>query len=228
MTSALETARRSLIDDARLAAHAQRPRHDGLNWFAFAHVDKYSPDQSTWAEARLGSRAGAARRLELSRLLQTTRPEDGYKQVAGNLLVTEGLNQITQLIINGSTSFAFTTVKGLVAVGDSATAAAIGDTYVTATFTSGSNCYQNPNDATFPTQSNGVITSQSTYGSSNANFAWNSWGWASFNGTAAANATLSTHGTSSNQAILLNHKVASLGTKGSGASWVFTTTITLS
>lgn len=73
-----------------------------------------------------------------------------------------------------------------------------------------------------------MISSQSTYGSGVANFAWNTWAWGIYNGTAAANATLSAHGTGSNQAVLVNHKVASLGTKGSGAAWVFSSSTTLS
>jgi len=219
------------IDAARQDAIKDLPTHDGLNWRAFAHVEKFSPDQTAHAEEQLRFLMLPRRMhgFQLAELLRATgAPELGYSQVAGNLLVTEGLNQITSLIINSSTSFAFTNTKGLVTVGDSTTAAAVSDTYVTATFTSGSNCYQNPNDASFPTQSNGVINSQSTYGSGVANFAWQTWGWASFNGTAAANATLSAHGTGSNQALLINHKVASLGTKGSGAAWVFSTSITLS
>lgn len=230
------------IDAARVTAIATLPTHEGLNWRAFAYVEKFSPDQAGWAQDRLFRYIPAEGGLEslaplalreaqagLATLLRSTgAPEDGFAQEAGNLLVTEGLNQITSLIINSSTGFAFTNTKGLVTVGDSSTGAAIGDTYVTATFTAGSNCYQNPNDGGFPTQANGVISSQSTYGSSVANFAWNTWGWASFNGTAAANATLSAHGTGANQALLYNHKVASLGTKGSGAAWVFSTTVTLS
>src|SRR6516164_5858453 len=222
------------IDARRQEAIAPLPTHDGLNWRAFAHVEKFSPGQVSFAERTMAHRMGATlplrlRNAQLAELLRATgAPELGYAQLAGNLLVTEGLNQITSLIINSSTNFAFTNTKGLVTVGDSATAAAVGDTYVTATFTGTTNCYQNPNDASFPTQSNGVINSQSTYGSSVANFAWQTWGWASFNGTAAANATPSAHGTGSNQALLINHKVASLGTKGSGAAWVFSTSITLS
>lgn len=220
------------IDARRASAVAALPAHEGLNWRAFAHVEKFSPDQARWAARSLASRYGRLPRrdhgLMLSRILRGTgAPEHGYASAASNLLVTEGLNQITALII-GSGGVTFSNTHGLVTVGDSSTAAAVSDTYVTATFTSGSNCYQNPNDASFPTQSNGVINSQSTYGSSVANFPWNTWAWAIFNGTAAANATLSAHGTGANQAVLVNHKVASLGTKGSGAAWVFSSSTTLS
>ena len=169
------------IDAARKTAIGVLPVHDGINWRAFAHVEKFSPDQTRWAERVAGPG------MDLGALLRSTgEPEHGYASEAGNLLVTEGLNQITQLII-GSGGVTFNLTHGLVTVGDSSTAAAVGDTYVTATFTSGSNCYQNPNDASFPTQSNGVINSQSTFGSGVSNFAWNGWGWAVYNGTAAAN-----------------------------------------
>jgi hypothetical protein len=222
------------IDAKRIEAIAPLPTHDGLNWRAFAHVEKFSPEQVSFAERTMARRMGVTmpvrlRNAQLAELLRATgAPELGFASAAGNLLVTEGLNQITSLIINSSSSFAFNNTKGLVTVGDSTTAASVSDTYVTATFTSGSNCYQNVNDVSFPTQSNGVINSQSTYGSGVGNFAWQTWGWASYNGTAAASSTLSAHGTGSNQALLYNHKVASLGTKGSGAAWVFSTSITLS
>jgi hypothetical protein len=212
------------IDARRAVAVADLPTHEGLNWRAFAHVEKFSPDQARWAEESAARHPGRS----LAELLRSTgEPEHGYASEAGNLLVTEGLNQITQLII-GSGGVTFNNTHGLVTVGDSSTSATVADTYVTATFTSGSNCYQNPNDATWPTQSNGVINSQSTFGSAVGVFAWNTWGWAIYNGTAAANATLSAHGTGANQAVLVNHKVASLGTKGSGAAWVFSTSVTLS
>ena len=213
--------------------HVLPARTDGINWQAHAHVDRFSADQSAFAEARIDPSLVPNSRewnAALAALLRSTgAPEDGTYDEPGNLLVTEGLNQLTQLII-GSGGVSFNGTHGLIAVGDSSTGAAVGDTYVTATFTSGSNCYQNPNDNTFPTQSNGLMTSQSTFGSSVANFAWNTWGWAVYNGTAAANATLSAHGTGSNQAVLVNHKVpsSSIGTKGSGSSWIFTTTVTLS
>jgi len=220
------------IDAARKAAISQLPTHDGITWRAFAHAEKFSPDQARFAERSMAARYGRLPRrthgLMLSRILRSTgAPEHGCASAAGNLLVTEGLNQATQLFI-GSGGVTFSNTHGLVTVGDSSTAAAVGDTYVTATFTSGSNCYQNPNDASFPTQSNGVVNSQSTFGSGVSNFAWNTWAWAIYNGTAAASATLSAHGTGSNQAVLVNHKVASLGTKGSGAAWVFSSSTTLS
>ena len=208
------------------------PRQDGISWHAHAIAERYSVEQTRWAEQRLALMPGLTteglRQAALAGLLRGTGiPEDGYGEQDGNLLVTEGLNQLT-LLITGGAGISFNGTHGLVAVGDSSTGAAIGDTYVTATFTSGSNCYQNPVDATFPTQANGLMTCQSTFASGVANFPWNTWGWAVYNGTAASNATLSTHGTSSNQAVLINHKVASLGTKGSGAAWVLVTTVTLS
>ena len=73
-------------------------------------------------------------------------------------------------------------------------------------------------DATFPTTSNGVITFKSTYASGEANFVWNEW-------CVDIGTPTVTDGTTVN-ALMLNRKVASLGTKASG-SWVLTATITL-
>jgi len=65
-------------------------------------------------------------------------------------------------------------------------------------------------DATYPTQAANVLTFKSTFGTADANFAWDEWG--------VANA--STGG------ILVTRKVEVLGTKTSSATWVLTATVT--
>ena len=65
-----------------------------------------------------------------------------------------------------------------------------------------------------------MITAKSTYGSSDGNFAWQEWCWDIGTATVSSGNTVNAN--------MLNHKIASLGTKAGGASWVFTTTVTLS
>ena len=78
-------------------------------------------------------------------------------------------------------------------------------------------------DSSYPTQSGGVITCNCTITSSNGNFAWQEWCLATGSGGITSGDHLSATATG---VVLLNHKVASLGTKASGASWVFTATVT--
>lgn len=214
-----------------------RPRHDGLNWLAHCKIEKFSPDQAFYAEQRLrqdGRRVpkDAANRPRYRSVLASALhgfcavPEDGIREEAGNLLVTVGLNLITNLLIGGTTAGSIKNAQAINGVGTGTTAAAVGDTHLTNDATA--NAYYQQADATFPTQSNGLMTMQSTFASGNANFAWNEWCWASCtSGTITAGTTLASVATG---VVMWNHKVpaSSLGTKASGAAWVFTTTITLS
>jgi hypothetical protein len=192
-------------------------QHDGLKWHAFAHVDKYTPEQTRELTKILGYEPKAA---DFARLSVSP---DSMSEADGNLLTTAGLQRITNLII-GSGAAAFTAAQAVVGVGATSTAATIADTSLGSNGASA--WYQIADSA--PTAVNGVLTTISTFASGNGNFAWQEWCWVVSAGTVTAGATLdSTHpGATSNQ--MLNHKIASLGTKVSGAVWVFTTTVTLS
>lgn len=194
---------------------------DGLNWLAHAHVDKFSPDQVSWVQGKTGlvePKGATFFQLGLE-------PEDGSVEAAGNLLVTTGLNRITNLIIGGGGA-AFNNAQAITGVGSSSTAAAVGNTALGGDGSTTTAYYQGA-DATYPQQSNGVITNVNTFGTSNANFAWNEWAWGIATGTITPGGTFASVGTSP---VLLNRKVpaSSLGTKASGAVWVLTTTVTLS
>lgn len=197
-------------------------QHDGINWHAFAHVDKYSPEQTAWATAKLGYEPQGDKLRELF-----AEPEDGFAEADGNLLTTVGLTTITSLLIGTSPSgklYPLANANAVCGVGATATAATVADTVLGA---NGGSAYYQQMDSTYPQVSAGVITGQCTYASGNANFAWAEWGWASGTGTITAGATLaSVYGTGASFS-LWNHKIQSLGTKVSGASWVFVTTVTL-
>ena len=190
---------------------------DRLGWHAHVRVDKYSQDQTEWVARRSG--IVAPQGALLRRL--AGEPEDGVAEADGNLLVTVGLDQITKLLI-GSAATTLSNAHAIVGVGNSTTAAAVGDTALGADGTA--NAYYQGADASNPTQSNGVITCVSTFATGNANFAWQEWCLAAATGTLTPGTTLASVGTSP---VMWNHKVQSLGTKASG-SWVLTATITLS
>lgn len=187
---------------------------DGIKWNAHARVLKYSIDQAAYAQRFYPNPCGDFM------IGLCGAPEDGIVEQSGNLLTTLGLNRITSLIIGGGgTSFA--NANALTGVGNSTTAATTADTHLTANSTGNSRYIVM--DASFPTQSNGTISGQSTYGSSDGNFAWQEWGWV----IAASPANSDTFAGTGTSPVMLNHKVASFGTKGSGAIWVFQTSVTL-
>lgn len=101
---------------------------------------------------------------------------------------------------------AFNNANAHIGVGDSSTAHAVGQTDLQAA----SNKLRKAMDATYPSGGSNVITFRSTYGTSDANFAWNEWGV--FN--------------ASSSGTMLNRKVESLGTKTNTQTWQFTVTLT--
>lgn len=131
----------------------------------------------------------------------------------GNLLTYGGISAIWERLI-GTGVTAFDSSNAYIGVGDSATAAAATQTDLQAA----SNKLRKAMDSTYPQHTDGTtspsasITFKSTFGSSEANFAWAEWGI--FNASSSGR--------------MLNRKVESLGTKGSGSTWVLTITLSLS
>lgn len=184
------------------------------NWQARLLVRKYSPDQVAWATQKMGFEPGGHR---LSLLFRD--PEDGVTEEPGNLMVTVGLNLLTSLL-EGGAGTPFAHADAIAGVGTSSATALVGDTALGSD--NSSNAYYQQADSSYPTQSNGTITCQCTFGSGVANFAWNEWCLATGSGGITAGDHLSAVATG---VVMLNHKVSSLGTKSSG-SWVFVATVT--
>jgi hypothetical protein len=136
----------------------------------------------------------------------------------GNLVTTAGLTRIMSLIIAGGGQGADNT-HTRIGVGDSSTAAVIGQTDLQAAAGS-THRYFMTMDATYPSASAAVITAKATFASADGNFAWQEWCVDITSGTAAAGNTVG--------ATMLNRKVVSLGTKVSGSVWSLTITFTLS
>lgn len=189
-------------------------RHDGIQWRSSTLVEKYSPDQVAFARELLGHEPSGD---ELRMFCGI--PEDGvHEDPTSNLLTTAGLDRISDLII-GAAGQAATATATRLGVGNSTTAAAVGQTDLQASAGS-SNRQFKVMDATYPQAADGVITVKATFGSSEANFVWNEWCIDIGTPTVSDGTTVN--------AVMLNRKVASLGTKASGASWAFTATVTLS
>lgn len=187
---------------------------DGITWRSSTLVEKFSKEQTEFALYKLMHNPSGD---ELRKLCGE--PELGiHEDPTSNLLTTAGLNRITSLIIAGGGQGVTNTAARL-GVGDSTTAAAVGDTDLGAAAGSTHRQFY-VMDATYPTQSNGLLTFKSTFASADANFAWQEWCVDVATPTVANGTTVNT--------LLLNHKIVSMGTKVSGSTWALTATITLS
>lgn len=186
-------------------------RSEGLRWSAHAAVEKWTPEQVASVRKMLGYEPSTE---DLERFYVPEVTEAG-----GNLLTTAGLNRLTARFIGVSVQAADNTHTRL-GVGNDTTAASVGQTDLQAASGAANRQYKTM-DATYPTQANGVLTFKSTFASGEANFVWNEWGIDIKDSGSAAD------GTTVND-VLINRKVASLGTKVSGAVWALTVTITIS
>lgn len=181
---------------------------DFIRWRPAALVQKFDRDQVAWVTGKTG-----LLEPDVDTLLRHVQPYEEL-QVEGNLLTTAGLNRLTSLLI-GAGGQAFDATHARLGVGDDTTAAAVGDLDLS----TGTNQFYRLPDATYPTQSNGVVTFKASFADAEANFAWQCWG-IDVSTSAASN------GSTANVP-LLNRKVQSMGTKTSGV-WALTATITFS
>lgn len=128
-----------------------------------------------------------------------------------NLLLNAGITRMLNLLIASGATQAFDPTHCRIAVGDSNTAASASQTDVQAVT---NKYYKLCSSDTVSAQ---TLTVVATFGTAVANFAWQEWGIDQ--GTADSATT--------GVAPMLNRKVTSLGTKASGATWVFTVAITI-
>lgn len=199
---------------------------EGIKWSPVARIEKYSPEVVE----------------ELTRILGYEPKDEDFKrmgadpyaitEVEGNMLVNGGLARINNLIIGTGSTAAFNSTQSVIGVGSSSTAEARTQTDLQAAAGAANRWMQAATTApslTTVTNTNDSITCGTTFGTSDGNFAWNEWCWVVSTGTiTATSAVLSGTVPGSTGNTMLNRKVASMGTKASGSSWAFTTTVTLS
>lgn len=196
------------IETALLAAEMEQG--DFINWSPVAMVEKWDEDQTEWVRRKTDCLKPSGDMLK--RFLDPYEVAYAY----GNGLTTAGLNRLTSLL-NGAGGQAATNTATRLGVGNSTTAFAVGQTDLQAAAGAANRQFK-VMDATFPSQANGVLTAKSTFATGEANFAWQEWGLDIGAPTVADGTTVN--------ALLLNRKVESLGTKASG-SWALTVTITI-
>jgi len=131
------------------------------------------------------------------------------ENVEGNLLLNEGINELWSLVC-GVGGVKFDATNAYIGVGDSSTAAAASQTALQAA----TNKLYKGMDSTYPTYgTDQKAVWRSTFGTSDANFAWEEITVANGNSDSADN---------------LNRKCQAMGTKASGTTWIVTLEITLS
>lgn len=121
-------------------------------------------------------------------------------------LTNAGRDHLATTLV-GQAVTAFNNANSYIGAGDSTTPFDASQTDLQAA----SNKFRKAVDVSFPQRTGNQITFQATFGTSEANFAWNEWGV--FNASSGGT--------------MLNRKVESLGTKTSAQSWQFTVTLTL-
>jgi len=161
----------------------------------------WDPEGHVYEVARSGAKLEELE-LEFKKLLY------GKKVSVGNVFLNEGINLIWTAVCGGSFT-PFNSANAYIGVGDGTEAAD-----PTQTGLRGTNKYYKGMDTGYPTFGTGQkATFRSTFGGTEANFAWNEWTVANGPGDGYVN---------------INRKVEALGTKTSGATWILTVELSIS
>ena len=165
-------------------------KNDSARWRCRYRLSKYRED--------IGPYRG--REDEFHRIFEPYEVREGE----GNVLLNTGIDEMWDLIAGDSANH-FNNASAQIGVGDSNTAAS-----PTQTDLLGSNKTYKGMESSYPTSTSQKATFKSSFGESDANYAWNEW--------VVKQAT---------SGKCLNRKAESLGTK-SGGTWTLEVTITLS
>ena len=133
----------------------------------------------------------------------------GKTEWDGNVGLNEGLAELIDLGFGLGSPTAFDTTNGYLGVGDSSTGENASQTGLQAP----TNKLYKIFDDTYPSRTGQTVEARATFGTDEANFAWEEYTIA--NG-------------SSDSAVNLNRKTASKGTKASGETWTLSVSVTLS
>ena len=200
-------------------------QNESIKWMPRATIEKYSPEDVEELTQLLGYEPDGYQMASLGAVPYAV------TEVEGNMIVNGGLGRINNLIIGTGSTAAFNSTQSVIGVGSSSTAEARSQTDLQAAAGAGNRWMQATSVAptvTTTTNTNDTISCGSSFASGDANFAWNEWCWVVSTGTiTATSAVLSGTVPGSTGNTMLNRKVATMGTKASGAVWVFTTVVTL-
>jgi hypothetical protein len=155
-------------------------------------------------------------------LRQVIGEAEEVKEIAGNLLLNEGIQRlqdmtmIATVLTNQTATNPWSNANAFTGVGDSNTAEAATQTELQAA----TNRFYKAMNATYPSRSNQTVSFQSDFAGTEANYTWAEW-------TIAAGATTASGAGFTTGTTNLQRKVAALGTKASG-TWTLTAQVTFS
>ena len=176
---------------------------DKIGWNAKWRIDKFHDPTGQIAKAM---QAG----MSLEHALDVYGQEFiGTDKFDANLALNEGLEELIDIICGLGSPTKWDSSNARLGVGDSNTAAAASQTGLQAE----TNKTYKAMDANYPQRSNQTAEWRATFGSSDANYAWEEY--------TVVNAA-------SDSGKNLNRKVASKGTKASGETWTLSLQVTFS
>lgn len=191
---------------------------DGIKWWPIATVTKYNDDLMVDISRFLEKEATEVTQADLDFLTREhgLHPDEVLVR-EGNALVTGGKTRIGDLLI-GTGAQALSSTRAVVGVGTSNTATTAGMTSLQGT------AYYNSTTGA-PGNASGVISASSLFAAGTASHAWEEWCWAIAGGTIVPGTNFTTATASG---VMLNRAVQSLGSKGAGAAWTLSSSITIS
>lgn len=177
--------------------------HERLGWKAEWRIDKFLDPTDEIAKALQNglSMTEALHRFKESFL--------GSEEWQNNVGLNEGLQELIDIICGLGTPVKWDNTNAFLGVGDSNAAESPSHTGLQAS----TNKLYKAMDTSYPSRSGQTAEWRSTYGSSDANFAWEEYSVSNTNSDTGKN---------------LNRKIASKGTKASGETWTLSLKITWS
>jgi hypothetical protein len=200
-------------------------RRDGFNWHPVCLIEKYSPDQVSFARRYFsGYLSGDA----LRGLFIGSGPECGTVRDEGNKVTDAGrANLVALLTSTGGHPLA----EGRMVFGVGTDPAGFDSGHVhlaNATGEEPGTSFYRPMDASYPRVAPGMVEGQATFSEAEACFDWREWCWGT--GAPGPMAHHSLRGAYGGLVpVMLNRKAApgGYGVKEPGVAWVFRTQVTL-
>lgn len=185
------------------------PVHDAILWRCHTRVEKFKGE---WSARRIKE---YMEQFDEDMILAGLATEL-YERVEheGNLLMTAGATNLWNGLTTAGLAAPYNNTNAALGVGDSSTAAAVGQTNLQGAVNV-TDRVRKPMNASFPSVTTNQVQFQATFGTGDANFNWQEWG--TFNNVTDASGTM------------LNRVAGAslLGTKSSSATWQLTVTLSL-
>jgi hypothetical protein len=174
---------------------------DAVSWKTNWRIDKFKDQTGTIAKALTHGMLLEQARNEFNTAFQ------GTEQITSNIALNEGLQELIDIICNLGTPTKWDNTNARIGVGDSNTQAAATQTGLQAE----TNKTFKQMDVGYPQRSGQTAEWRATFGSADANHAWEEFTIVNAEDDSGKN---------------LNRKTASKGTKSSGETWVLSLQMT--